>query len=179
MRPLSSQWIPAKLTSSPICYYSTPPPLHPTPTYLGVTFDRSLSFSIHVSSLKAKFFPRLKAFRCISASSWSPLKSPSLICIKLLLGPISLMLHPNGFYILALLTFLCWNAFTEQLVAPSSAGSRFSPSLFSSLRRLYLPYEPPWFISPCLFYERALRPPISFSISGLARLGVKPRLSRS
>ena len=30
-----------------------------------------------------------------------------------------------------------------------------------------------------LFYERALRLPTSFPISGLARLGVKPRLSRS
>ena len=44
-----------------------------TPTFLGVTFDRPLSFSKHVSSLKAKFFPRLKALRCISASSLGPL----------------------------------------------------------------------------------------------------------
>ena len=34
---------------------------NPTPTFLGGTFDRSLSFSKHVSSLKAKFFPRVKA----------------------------------------------------------------------------------------------------------------------
>ena len=39
-----------------------------TPTFLGVTFDRTFSFSKHVSSLKVKFFPRLKALRCISAS---------------------------------------------------------------------------------------------------------------
>ena len=31
---------------------------NPTPTFLGVTFDRILFFSKHVSSLKAKFFPR-------------------------------------------------------------------------------------------------------------------------
>ena len=47
---------------------------NPTPTFLGVTFDRTLSFSKHVSSLKAKFFPRLRALRCISASSWGPSK---------------------------------------------------------------------------------------------------------
>ena len=40
-----------------------------TPIFLGVTFDRTLSFSKHVSSLKAKFFFHLKALRCISASS--------------------------------------------------------------------------------------------------------------
>ena len=64
-----------------------------TPTFLGITFDRTLSFSKHVSSLKAKFFPRLKALRCISACSWDP----SLFCIKLYFGPFSLTLHPNGF----------------------------------------------------------------------------------
>ena len=42
---------------------------NPTPTFLGVTFDRTFCFFKHVSSLKAKFFPRLKALRCISASS--------------------------------------------------------------------------------------------------------------
>ena len=42
---------------------------NPTPAFLGVIFDRTLSFSKHVSSLKAEFVPRLKALRCICASS--------------------------------------------------------------------------------------------------------------
>ena len=70
---------------------------NPTPTFLGVTFDRTFSFSEHVSSLKVKFFPRLKALRCISASSWGPSKSPSLFCIKFFFGLFSLTLHPDGF----------------------------------------------------------------------------------
>ena len=41
----------------------------PTPTFLEVTYDRTFSFSKHVFVLKAKFFLRLKALRCISASS--------------------------------------------------------------------------------------------------------------
>ena len=45
-----------------------------TLTILGVTFDRTLTFYKHVSSLKAKFFPRLKALRCTSASSWGSSK---------------------------------------------------------------------------------------------------------
>ena len=45
------------------------PRLRFNPTFLGVTFDRTLFFSKNVSSLKAKFFPRLKALRCTSASS--------------------------------------------------------------------------------------------------------------
>ena len=69
---------------------------NPTPTFRGITFDRTLSFSKHVSSLKAKFFPRLKALRCISAFSWG-LSKESLSCIKLFFGPFSLTLHPDGF----------------------------------------------------------------------------------
>ena len=66
---------------------------NPTPTFLGVTFDCTLSFSKHVSSLKAKFFPHLKALCYISASS----RSPSLFCINLFFGPFLPMLHLDGF----------------------------------------------------------------------------------
>ena len=66
---------------------------NPTPTFLGVTFDRTHSFSKHVSSLKAKFVPCLNALRCISASSWGP----SQFCINHFFGPSSLTLHPNDF----------------------------------------------------------------------------------
>ena len=56
----------------PTFFYSTLLRFNPTPTFLGITFNHILFFSRHVSSLKAKFFPRLKAFCCISASSWGP-----------------------------------------------------------------------------------------------------------
>ena len=50
------------------------------PTFLGVTFDCTFSFSKHVSSLKAKFFPRLKALCCISAFSWGSSKESLSPC---------------------------------------------------------------------------------------------------
>ena len=62
-----------------------------TSAFLGVTFDRSVCFSKHVSSLKVKFFPRLKALLCISASSWAPARSPFLFCINLFFGPFTRM----------------------------------------------------------------------------------------
>ena len=55
---------------------------NPTPTFLGVTFNRTLSFSKHVSSLKAKFFPHLKALPCISAFSLSPSKESLSVLYK-------------------------------------------------------------------------------------------------
>ena len=45
---------------------------NPTPSFLGIIFDHTLSFSKHASLLKAKFLPYLKAILCISASSWDP-----------------------------------------------------------------------------------------------------------
>ena len=51
-----------------------------TQIFCGVTCDRILSFSKNVSSLKAKFFPRLKSLSCISDYSWGP-----SFCIKFFL----------------------------------------------------------------------------------------------
>ena len=104
-------------------------------------------FLEHVSSLKAKFFLRLKALRCISTFSWGSSKEyHSLLCKAFL----RLALHPDGFLFLALPALPCWNASTERPVAPSPAASRSSLSHFSSLRHLYLPYKSPRLISPCL-----------------------------
>ena len=63
-------------------------------TFLRVTLDRTLSFSKHASWLNAKFFPRLKALRCISAFSWGS----SLFCINFFFGPFSHMPHSDVFF---------------------------------------------------------------------------------
>ena len=60
----------------------------PTPIFLGVTFDLIFSFSKHVSSLKAKFFPCLKAVCCISASSWGFSKESLSVLYKAFLWPL-------------------------------------------------------------------------------------------
>ena len=68
-----------------------------TPTFFEVTFDCTLSFSKHVSSLKAKLFPRLKALCCISAFSRGPSKeSLSLLC-KAFLRPLFTYASPGWF----------------------------------------------------------------------------------
>ena len=70
---------------------------NPTPTFLGITFDRTLSFSKHVSSLKAKFFPRLKVLRCISVSSWGPSKESLSVLYKSFLWPLLTYALPGWF----------------------------------------------------------------------------------
>ena len=89
------------------------------------------------------------------------------------------MLHPDGFLSEALPIFPNWNASIEWPIAPSPAALPSSPiPLLLSEASL-----PPLRITLTHFtlssYERALRLPTSFLISGLARLGVKPRLCRS
>ena len=74
---------------------------NPIPTFLGVIFDRNLSFSKHVFSLKAKFFPRLKALRCISASSWGPYKESLFVLYKSFLRPLLTYASPGWFSFLS------------------------------------------------------------------------------
>ena len=148
-----------------------------TPTFLGVILDGSHSFSKHVSSLKAKFFPRLKALRCISASSWCPSSSLYLFCIKLFFGPFSLMLHPHGF--LSVTNFTKLKRLHRAASRAITGCLSSSPISFNLSQALLPPLRVILTHFTFLSYDRALRLPTSFSISGLTRLGVKPRLCRS
>ena len=114
---------------------------NPTPTFLGVTFDRTLSFSKHVFLLKAKFFPCLKALRCISASSWGPSKESFSLLYKSFLRPLLTYASPGWFPFLSATILPNWNASTKRPVAPSPAASCPPLSLYYSPRLLYLPYE--------------------------------------
>ena len=180
VRPPSSQWIPTKLTSNPISSYSAPASVSiPTPTFLGVILDRALSFSKDVSLLKAKFFPRLKALRCISASSWSPSKKSLSVLYKSFLQSLLTYASPGWFPFLSVTNI-------TKLERLHQAASRAITGCFSSSPILLLLSEaslPPLRVTLTHFtflsYERALRLPTSFPILGLARLGVKPRLCRS
>ena len=152
---------------------------NPTPTFLGVTFDRTLSFSKHVSSLKGKFFPRLKALRCISASSWGPSKESLSVLYKSFLRSLFTYASPGWF------PFLSVNNITK-LERLHLAASRAITSCLSSspipllLSKASLPSLRVTLTHfTLLSYERAIHLPTSFPISGLARLGVKPRLCRS
>ena len=152
---------------------------NPTPTFLGITFDRTLSFSKHVSSLQAKFFPRLKALRCISASSWGPSKESLSVLYKVFLRSLLTYASPGWF------PYLSATNPTKLERLHRAASSAITGCLSSSPIPLLLSEAslPPLRVTlthlTFFSYERALRLPTSFPISGLARLGVKPRLCRS
>ena len=152
---------------------------NPTPTFLGVTFDCTLSFSKHVSSLKAKFFPRLKALCCISASSWGPSKESLSHLNKAFFRPLLLYVSPGWFPFLSAINF------TKLKRLHRAASCAITGCLLSSSIPLLLSEAslPPLRVTLTHFTflscERALRLPTSFPISGLARLGVRPRFCRS
>ena len=152
---------------------------NPTPTFLGVTFDCTLSFSKPVSSLKARCFPLLKALRCISASSWGPSKESLSILYKSFLRSLLTYASPGWF------PFQSVTNLTKSKRLHRGASRAITGCLSSSPIPL-LPTKtslPPLRVTltdfTVLSYERGLRLPTSFPISGLARLGVKSKLCRS
>ena len=153
---------------------------NPTPTFLGVTFDRTLPFSKHVSLLKAKFFPRLKALRCISAYSWSPFEESLPLCSVQSFSSV-----PSHLRFTRMASFPKRYQYHQIGTPPPIGQSRnhrlplVLPYLSSSLRGFFTSLRVTLTHFTLFSYERALRLPTSFPISGLARLGVKPRLCRS
>ena len=152
---------------------------NPTPTFLGVTFDCTFSFSKHVSSLKAKFFPCLKALRCISASSWGPSKESLSVLYKSFLWPLLTYSSPGWFPFLSITNF-------TKLERLHQMANRTITSCLSSSPNPLLLFEaslPPLRVTlthfTLLSFEQALHLPTFFPISGLARLKVKPKLCRS
>ena len=142
-------------------------------------FDCTLSFSKHVSLVKAKFFPCLKALHCISASSWGPSKESLSLLYKSFLQPLLTYASPGWFPFLSATNFTKLERL-HQAVSCVIIGclSSFPISLLlSKASLLHLRVTLTHFT--LLSYERILCLPTSFPISGLARLGVKPRLCRS
>ena len=74
---------------------------NPTAKFLGVTFDRTLSFGAHVQSLCSKFYPRNKALRSIATASWGPTKESLSLLYKAFVCPMLTYTSPGWF------PFLC------------------------------------------------------------------------
>ena len=77
---------------------NTPLKFNPHPTFLGVTFDRTLSFKHHVLSLRKKFHSRFRAFRSIASASWVPSKESLCTLYKAFICPILTYAFPGWFF---------------------------------------------------------------------------------
>ena len=109
-----------------------------TPTFLGGIFDRTLSYFKHVFSPMAKLFPRLKALRYISASSWGPFKESFFLLYKAFFWSLSTYASP-GWIPFSSITKL--GRLHRAASRAKPAASRSPLSYFFSPSLLYLHYE--------------------------------------
>ena len=135
---------------------------NPTPTFLGVTFDRTLSVSKHASSMKAKFFSRTKTLNYIFASSWGPSKeSLSLLC-KAFLRPLLIYGSPGWFPFISATNLTKLERF-HRAASRATSGRLSSSPIPLHLFEASLPSIQVTLTHFALsFYERALRLPTSF-----------------
>ena len=151
---------------------------NPTPTFLRVTVDRTLSFSKHVSLLKAKFFRVSRPYAVSLLPHGAPLRSRFLL-YKSLPWPLLTYASPGWFPFLSATNFTKFERL-HQAASRTITGCLSSSPIPLLLTEAFLPALRVILTHFTLFsHERALRLPTSFPISGLARLGVKPRLCRS
>ena len=121
----------------------------------------------------------LKALRCISASSWGPSKESLSVLYKSFLQPILTYASPGWFPFLSATNFTkleCLHRAASHAIT-SCLSSSSIPLLLSEASLPSLQVALTHFT--LLSYEQALHLQTSFPISGLARLGMKPRLFRS
>ena len=67
-------------------------------TFLGITFDRILSFKHHVLPLRKKFHSRFRAFCSIPSASWGPSKESLCTLYKAFIRPILTYASPSWFF---------------------------------------------------------------------------------
>ena len=135
---------------------------NPTPKFLGVTFDRTLSFGAHVQSLCSKFYPRHKALRSIATASWGPTKESLSLLHKAFVRSGLTYASPGWF------PFLCNTATNHLEVLHRAACRVITGCLFSTPSSLLLleAQLPPLKLTlehqTLYSFERALRlPPTS------------------
>ena len=150
---------------------------NPTPKFLGVTFDRTLSFGAYVQSLCSKIYPRHKALRSIATASWGPTKESLSLLYKTFVRSVLTYGSPGWF------PFLC-NTATNHLEVLHRAACRVITGCFISTPSLLLLLEaqlPPLKLTlehqTFYSFKRTLRLPPDFSsIYALAIKNVPCRL---
>ena len=126
--------------------------------------------------LKAKFFFRLKALRCVSASSWSLFRESLSLLYKVFHRPLLIYTSPKSVTNLSKLERL--HRAASRAISGCLSSSPISlllseASLSLSLQRVSLTHL------TLASHERALSLPASFPILRLARLRVNPRPYKS
>ena len=99
LSPVQAGFRPGTSTVDQPSFYilNTPLKFNPHPTFLGVTFNRTLSFKHHVLFSRKKFHSRFRAFRPIASASCGPSKESLCTLYKAFIRPILTYASPSWF----------------------------------------------------------------------------------
>ena len=153
---------------------------NPTPKFLGVSFDRTLSFGAHVQSLCSKLYQRRKALRSIATASWGLTKESLSLLYKAFVRRVLTYASPGWF------PFLC-NTANNHLEVLHREACRvitgcfsFTPSSLLLLEAQLPPLKLTLEHKALSSFERALRlPPDFFSLYALSTRTMPCRLKKN
>ena len=151
---------------------------NPKPTFLGVTLDRSLSFVPHIHSLKAKFFPRLKALRSIASATWGPSKESLCHLYKSFLRTILCYASPGWFPFISPSSLLPLERLHRSACRVITGCLSSSPVSLLLLESGLSPLQTTLVHQSLSFFEKSLRLPDSFPLSSLSNRVISHRLTR-
>ena len=154
---------------------NTPLKFNSHPTFLGVAFDRTLSFKHHVLSLRKKFHSRSRAFRSIASASWGPSKESLCTLYKAFICPILKYASPSWF------PFLSPTHITTVERMYRSSCIVITGCLSSTpipIEALLPPLRITVINQSLSFFERALRLPSTFPLASLANSNPRTRLKK-
>ena len=158
---------------------NTPLKFNPHPTFLGVTFDRTLSFKYHVLSLRKKFHSRFRAFRSIASASWGPSKESLCTLYKAFIRSILTYASPGWFPFSSPTHITSVERMHRSSYRVITGCLSFTPIPLLHIEALLPPLRVTLTHQSLSFFERALCLPPTFSIASLANSNPRTRLKKS
>ena len=153
-------------------------PYNPSPTFLGVTLDRTLSFRPHVNKVKDKMKKRNQTIKALSGTSWGGNKEDLSIIFRA--------------YSLSCATYCsaAWMSSTSKSILQSlqtclNEGARIitgcckgSPEDLTLIEAGLIPLQTTATIAAATAYERARRLPANNPLSHIVTEKIRPRIRK-
>ena len=158
---------------------NTPLKFNPHPTFLGVTFDCTLSFKHHVLSLRKKFHSRFRALRSIASASWGPSKESICILYKAFILPILTYASPGWFPFSSPTHITSVERMHRSSCRVITGCLLSTPIPLLHIEALLPPLRVTLTHQSLSFFERALRRFSTFPIASLANSNPRTRLKKS
>ena len=151
---------------------------NPHPTFLGVTFDRTLSFKLRVLSLRKKFHTRFRAFRSIASASWGPSKESLCTLHKAFICPILINAFTGWFPFSSPTHITSVERMHRSSCRVITGYLSSTPIPLLHVKALLPPLRVTLTHISLSFFERALRLPSTFPIASLENSNPRTHLKK-